>query len=499
LILRDFKDDLKQDCYNPSVDLNFFSEICEKQCGLKIGQPVLAAFSGGTDSLSLLFLLMKAGYPVIAAHFNHHLRTAADADEKAAKVSAQKMGIPFLSGGADISEVVREQKLSVEEAARQYRYSWLFEQARSMNAQAIAVGHTADDQVETVLMHLLRGTGLAGLLGMSFRQIFPLWDTVIPLVRPLLSTWRLETETICNQAGLVPVYDESNNSKQYFRNRIRLELIPYLQGFNPQVKPHILQTTRILAEEEIILEKVKADAWQKCFDRRSGRWISLHLTELKVHPEGLRRAVLRRALWELVPERRDIDFEATLALTDFVSSPTRSGAIQLPGKIWVQIVSELLFLWNGEPGLTEFLPQIEVGKEYRMNVNEMIDFPGWQIEVREDDLTSAQTAIQKGGFADRVWLDADRLIFPLTIRGSQPGERFHPLGMGGKSQKISDYWVNHKVPRQARKNWPMIVSGQLIAWIPGYTLSELAAVTGQTRRVVAISLRILDHRQDGQV
>ena len=159
----------------------------------------------------------------------------------------------------------------------------------------------------------------------------------------------------------------------------------------------------------------------------------------------------------------------------------------------------LLILWIGEPGLIEFFPQIEEGKEYELTLNNPLEFPGWRIEIREDDLSSANTAIQNGGFEDCVWLDAERLILPLTIRCSQPGERFHPLGMGGKSQKISDYWVNRKVPRQARKNWPVIVSGQLIVWIPRHTISELAAVTSQTRRVMKISLQLLDRLPDDPV
>ncbi|MEI8131152.1 MAG: tRNA lysidine(34) synthetase TilS [Leptolinea sp.] len=481
------------------MELNFFKETCEKQCGLELGQLVLVGFSGGVDSLSLLLLMRNAGYPIMAAHFNHHLRAAADADEMAAKVSAQLLGVPFVSGGEDVSAVVREQKLSVEEAARQCRYRWLFEQARLMNAQAIAVGHTADDQVETVLMHLLRGAGLDGLRGMSFSQKFPLWDANIPIVRPLLSAWRNETEFICRQANLNPVEDDSNRSVQYFRNRIRLELIPYLQGFNPQVKPHILQTTRILAEEESILNQVKEEAWQKCFDRCSDRWISLHLTELHAVSEGYRRAVLRRAVWELGPERRNFDFEETLTLTNFVLSPTRSKMLELPGRIWAQAAGGLLILWKGQPGLIDIFPQIGEGKEYHLNINQSLDFPGWRIEIREDDLTLAKDSFQKGGFPYRVWLDAERLIFPLTVRSSLPGERIYPLGMGGKSQKISDYRVNRKVPRQARKNWPIIASGQAIVWIPGYGMSEVAAVTNQTRLVVQISLQFLDPQPDGQV
>ena len=134
------------------------------------------------------------------------------------------------------ADMPKEQKLSLEEAARILRYRFLFAQARSEGAEVVAVGHTADDQVETVLMHFLRGAGLPGLKGMAGRTILPEFDPKIPLVRPILHLWRSETEAYCQEHGLQPVYDPSNRDETYFRNRLRHSLIPELEKYNPRFK-----------------------------------------------------------------------------------------------------------------------------------------------------------------------------------------------------------------------------------------------------------------------
>ena len=339
-----------------------FQFICAHNCRLDPGKGILAAFSGGADSLSLLISLKAAGFAVTAAHFNHHLRAESGVDEESAARLASGLGIPFISGGADVPAVVREQKLSVEEAARQCRYRWLLDQAAALNLQAVAVGHTADDQVETVLMHLLRGSGLDGLTGMPFRQFFPQWNAQVPVVRPLLETWRYETEAICHEAGLEPVQDASNRSTRYFRNRIRLELVPLLEEYNPQAKQHVLQTSLILADEQSLLEPLKDEAWNACFDSRSGRWISLRQTALKEMPENLRKPVLRRGLLELDPSLRDVDYGITRRLSDFAVQPTRTGEVHLFNDLWADSTAGLLTLWKGRPGLRDDVPQLEDGQ-----------------------------------------------------------------------------------------------------------------------------------------
>ena len=480
--------------------MNFetFRACCVDQCRLDPGRGVLAAFSGGADSLSLLISLKQAGFTVTAAHFNHHLREEAGRDEQAAAGLAKRLGIPFISGGADVPAVVRDQKLSVEEAARQCRYTWLLKQAEALAVQAVAIGHTADDQVETILMHLLRGSGLDGLTGMPYRQIFPLWNAAIPVVRPLLDTWREETEAICREAGLEPVQDASNLSPRFFRNRIRLELVPYLQEYNPRAKQHLWQTASILSEEQSVLQAVKEKAWLDCFESRSDRWLSLRLPQLTGLHDSLRKTVLRRGLLELQPGLRDIDFDITGRLVEFTSRITRSGEMHLFNDLWVNQTSDRLTIWVGRPGLREFFPHLEPGSQYIMNQPELLQTPDWNMEVIEVPMESAALTGECDSGEYLVRLDAGKAVFPLVIRGLVSGERISPLGMDGKTQKLSDYFINHKIPRQARQNWPLVVSGDQVVWIPGLGISEAAAVTPQTRRVLRLSLRLKSHRPDGQ-
>ncbi len=436
---------------------------------------------------------------VTAAHFNHHLRPEADHDASMAAEMAARLAIPFICGGTDVSALVREQKISVEEAARQARYTWLLDQACQNNAQAVAVAHTADDQVETILMHLLRGSGLDGLTGMPYRQVFPLWNAQVPVVRPLLTFWRMDTEAICEAAGIQPVMDASNQSTRYFRNRIRLELIPTLQEYNPQVKNHLLQTAHILSEEKEILEGVIHQAWQDCRIKKEGNWLSMNSPVLESLPESTRRLVLRRGLLELEPALRDIDFSRTEMLSDFVKQSTRSGETHLFGNLWTQKQGNTVYLWNGKPGLTAFQPQLDQTRESCLPLPGKADFSGWFIESRVVDIHLAREMIAESETDNKVWLDADRLNFPLAIRAHIPGERFTPLGMGGKSQKLSDYFINRKIPRQARQGWPLVTSGSDIIWVVGQGISEIAAITPQTRRVVQLSLRCPSLRQDDSI
>lgn len=480
--------------------MNFetFRACCVNQCRLDPGRGVLAAFSGGADSLSLLISLKQAGFTVTAAHFNHHLRDEAGRDEQAAAGLAAQVGVPFVSGGADVPAVVRDQKLSVEEAARQCRYTWLLEQAQTLSLQAVAIGHTADDQVETILMHLLRGSGLDGLTGMPYRQIFPLWNDLIPVVRPLLDTWREETEAICRDAGLEPVQDASNLSPRFFRNRIRLELVPYLREYNPQAKQHLWQTARILAEEQSVLLTVKEQAWTDCYDSRSDRWLSLRLPELLELPESLRKTVLRRGLLELQPGLRDIDFDITGRLVDFSLQKTRSGEMHLFNDLWVNRSGELLTIWLGRPALRDFHPQLKPESHYLIQQSGSLELAEWYLDVNEGPAASDDLTRERDGGEFLALLDADKAVFPLIVRGQKPGERVAPLGMGGKTQKLSDYFINRKIPRQARRNWPLVVSGDQVVWVPGLGISEAAAVTPRTRRVLRLSLRLKSPLPDGQ-
>ncbi len=240
--------------------------------------------------------LRQAEYPVIVAHFNHQLRPDSDAEANALEKTTSRKNIPSIFESGDVRAFAEEEGLSIEEAARTMRYRFLFKQARERNAQALAVGHTADDQVETVLMNFLRGAGLTGLKGMTYRSLLPTFDEGMPLVRPLLDVWREETVVYCAANGLRPYYDPSNDSLNFLRNRIRHLLIPQLETYNPRFREAVWRTARSLAGDYAALIEVIDATWNECVHAEQPGMITFHAEMLCNYAPGLQRNLVRRAL-----------------------------------------------------------------------------------------------------------------------------------------------------------------------------------------------------------
>jgi tRNA(Ile)-lysidine synthase len=191
--------------YNLYIMLENLKQILQDECQLNLSLPIVVGVSGGPDSLCVLDVLDRNGYSAIVTHFNHKLRSSSDEEAEIIRHFAEERGLQFILGEEDVSERVEREGESIEEAARNARYQFLFTCARSVGAQGVVVGHSADDQVETVLMHLLRGAGMSGLGGMTTRALPNAWSEHIPLVRPLLGVWRNQILDYCRERGLDPV------------------------------------------------------------------------------------------------------------------------------------------------------------------------------------------------------------------------------------------------------------------------------------------------------
>jgi len=236
-------------CYNLDMILDRLREAAGEECGLRPDQPILLGVSGGADSLAMMFGLGALGYTLVIAHLDHALRPESEAEANFVRSIAESQGWPFFSQRIDVLKFAQSEGQSIEEAARHVRYPFLFKQARLQYCQAVAVAHHAEDQVETVLMHFLRGTALAGLSGMPYRRVMPQWDPEIPLVRPLLGIWREEIDAYVAALGVKPCLDSTNLDTTYYRNRLRHQLIPELETYNPQIKAAIFRMAGVLHEE----------------------------------------------------------------------------------------------------------------------------------------------------------------------------------------------------------------------------------------------------------
>lgn len=466
--------------------------ICLRdECLLNPDKPVIVAVSGGPDSLCLLDILHKFGYLLMVAHFNHGLRPESESDAWAVRREAEKRSLTFILGEDDVATFAADNVLSIEEAARIRRYGFLFAQAVKYDTQAVAVGHTADDQIETVLMHLLRGSGLSGLKGMPARAHPNAWSAGIPLLRPLISVWREEVLAYCWEHDLKPVIDRSNLDTTIYRNRLRHELIPYLESYNPGVKQVLYRTTQVLAGEFDVLKRVVDEAWEIVLREQDPGYVALDPAMLKKQSVGVRRQLLRRAIAVLRPDLRDIDFDSIERGLGFLVQPSKTNQIDLVAGLRLIFEGDILYLATWEADLpSSSWPQITDRDIHRLAVPGEIQLSeGWRL--RASGIKAVENLYSKvlaNEDPNQAWVERNSLEDPLIVRIRQPGDRFNPLGMGRHSIKLSEFMINVKMPRRARDTWPLVCAGDEIVWVPGYRLGHQFQITPATHEAIYMRL-----------
>ncbi len=472
--------------------LDHIESTLREQCGLNKDQPILAGVSGGPDSLCLMNVLRKAGYRVIVAHFNHKLRPDSDADANTVEQTAGRLNLKWVIEKGDVREYADAQKLSIEEAARILRYRFLMEQARKFNAQAVAVGHTADDQVETVLMHFLRGAGLAGLKGMTHRTIIHTFDSEIPIVRPLLDVWREETIVYCAANGLRPRHDPSNASLDFFRNRLRHLLIPTLESYNPRFREVVWRTSRSLAGDHEIVLQMLDDAWKEVVTQETKDFVAFDSSALTKHRLGLQRNLIRRAMERLHPDNLDAGFATLERATGFITDPERPTRVDLTKGLHLLREGSMIYVVAGHITLpVERWPQLPEEKPViPLQIPAQVELSGgWKFNCERWNIASlAMEEAKSNDDPFQVWLDARDLSDSLELRARQEGDRFEPLGMDGHETKLSDFFINVKLPQRARDRWPLLCMGERVVWVPGYRPAHPFRLTESTRQALYFSL-----------
>jgi tRNA(Ile)-lysidine synthase len=466
----------------------------QDECRLDLHRPVLVGVSGGPDSVCLAHSLWRSGYPLVIAHFNHMLRPEANAEADFVKKLAGKLGAKLAVKSEDVSFYAGSHGLSIEEAARLLRYRFLFSEARQHEAQAVAIGHTADDQIETLLMHMLRGAGLSGLTGMAIRTLPNPWSQEIALVRPLLTVWREEVEAYNREQGLSAVQDHSNWDLRYQRNRIRHELIPYLERYNPGIRQLLWQTADLLREDQRVLDLAIETAWRMCLREKGRGYLALDTLKLKEQPLGLKRQILRRAIHELLPGLQNIDYAAIRRAVEALNQPVNGALIDLSAGLMLKIEADRLWIAFSEADLPLCdWPQLLVGEQILPIPGTLSLANGWQLSAR---LMGLQTSLEyeqilNNPDPNQAWINSGSLSHPLKVRSRLPGDRFRPLGLGGHSIKLSDFMINVKIPSRARRLWPLVVSGEEILWLPGFRLAHAFGLQGETQQIVHLQLKRL--------
>jgi tRNA(Ile)-lysidine synthase len=446
------------------------------------GGRVLAAVSGGPDSVAMVHLLLalqaEGELSVSAiAHFNHRLRGAdSDADEQFTRDLAGGLGLAFERGSEDVRARAAEARRSVEVAGREARYRFLAEARRRTGADRTAVAHTRDDQAETVLLKLFRGAGLAGLGG-----IYPRRGAVI---RPLLEIGRAELRAYLAAHRIASREDLSNLDLANPRNRVRHELIPYLaRHFSGDVVGVLARQADLSRDLAAWIDAVATETSAALVISHNGTSLTLDAAKLAAAERGLGLAVARDLLRRVAPTRF-IGFDHAARLLELAGA-RGTGRIDLPG--------QRAELTGGRLTLRARKGRGPADKPAANSLPVLLSIPGEAVVDRLGIAIAGRLAPgpPTGLAHDSVALDADTLTLPLGIRTRRPGDIMRPLGLGGR-KKLQDLLVDRKVPRSDRDRVPLVVDARdRIVWVAGIAASEDFRITDRTRAVIILKVKRL--------
>jgi tRNA(Ile)-lysidine synthase len=449
---------------------------------------VLVGVSGGPDSTALLVILSrlrpKLAIDITAAHFDHKLRTHEEADEDArfATDIAAALGVPLVSSSADVRASASRNHHSLEDAARRLRYAFFADEAASTGASCVSVGHTLDDQAETVLLHLIRGSGIDGLAGMRPRARWT-FGPGPDLVRPLLSIRRSDTERYCRERGIEPRSDPTNRLPIAARNRLRHELLPVLRRFNPRIEEAIARLSDVAASESGYLEELA----NSCFPEIasvSPAGVTMTRRDLLAARPAMSRRLIRIALEQASGHAADVEALHVETLLDALEKPP--GSYSLPGGLTATTDQYSLVVHRGPgPPAAQGIP------ETKLSIPGQATAGGWTISA---EVCSVPPHVTNVG-PDEVYLDLASTGRELTVRARRPGDRLRPLGLGGE-KKLQDILVDSKVPAAERDGVPLICGPDGIIWVAGYCIDERYALHIDSRHALHLSASPLAHNKN---
>jgi tRNA(Ile)-lysidine synthase len=439
------------------------------------GDSVIVAVSGGPDSVCLLHVLHelknKLQIHLVIAHFDHGLRPAEDESETAfVRGLAKSLNLPFETAKGYL--LAKKTRGSREEVARNARYAFLERVRKKHRAQKIALGHNLNDQAETILMRLLRGSGPSGLTGIP-----PCRDGSI--VRPLIEIGRPEIEKYLKTRKLTSVMDSSNLKTDYLRNQIRLDLMPLLEQYQPRLVHLLGQTAEILRDEDEYLERI-AEAWlKKEVTQNPDNTLHMFTASFLALPVALRRRVTRLLIGVVKKDLRRITWDHILSIQRLAQAEKPQAALNLPGRLTVKrTYDHLIFSASVQRKPQPFHYTLDGPGTY--DLNEI----GRSLSIEE---IKNRKGLRLRGSTRTAFLDAERLRFPLTLRTSKAGDRFIPFGMKGH-KKLKDFFVDLKVPMEQRHSTPILCCDNTPVWICGFRIDDRFKVTPDTKRILKISI-----------
>ncbi len=439
------------------------------------GDRVVVAVSGGPDSVCLLSVLRalagEYGLSLHVAHLDHQFRGAESAAEARFVADlAAKLGIPATIEAADVPAFCRERGLSKQAGAREVRYDFLSRVANSLGGGKIALGHTANDQAETVIMRLTRGAGMEALAAIP-----PVRDNII---RPLLDATRQKILAYLKEAGLTFVTDPSNEQPVYTRNRVRLEALPVLEKLNPRIVETLAAEATLLRDDSAVLEGLLASIIAGILKQEEGA-VRMDRTKFLSLLPAVRRRALRAAV-AAVRETADLSLFQTDEAIGFLEEAQTGRMLDLPGGLVLERSYDD-FVVRPRSAATQFCVLLAVPGT--------TPIPDLALLV-DTRVTDAPVPVEEGlNYLWQAEFDYAKIALPLALRSRREGDRFCPAGMGGSSKKLQDFLVDEKVPRLERDRVPLLATERDVLWVVGMRADERFIARPDTARNLVVRIR----------
>lgn len=453
-------------------------QTIKKYSLLQNGDHVVVALSGGADSCALLLSLVgftqADGLKMVVAHFNHGLRaTESDEDEVFCRQLAKKFDLAFVT--ERMRHLFIPKGVSPEDYFRRERYRFLDKVAMDHGANKIALGHHLNDQAETVLLNILRGSGLDGLKG-----FLPMREN--KYIRPLMEVSRQEINDFLKEAGVEYRQDSSNKNKVYLRNHIRNELIPCLkEKYNPRIEQNLARMADIVRrDDEFIGQYVNAILTSPQIQKKKNK-VSFSAEYFKRLHISLGYRLLKAVLEDLAPESKGFSSSHIQSVVDLINQSSSGTSISLPYHLRAQKEYDHLIISSDRMEKTQ-------DYEYPITIPGTVD-----LRERHVILSTKHAILDEVDFKclNKTYFDRDKIKEPLIIRNRRSGDRFNPLGMRG-SQKIKKLFIDRKIPRPKRNGIALIADQESVIWVENMHLSDRVKVSPETKNVLILEIRTLE-------
>lgn len=455
----------------------------QREMLIKKGDKVLVAFSGGPDSSCLLHMLAnlreELGIELYAAHLNHQIRGVdAHKDALLAYRESIALGVPCFLTTKNVPQLANEKKLTLEEAARDARYEMLFELKERLGIDKIAVAHNLDDQAETVLMRVMRGTGLYGLKGMAYKRA----DGVI---RPIMDIKRHEIEAYCKEHNLHTAMDKTNNEDEYTRNKIRLLLLPYIEeNYAPNIKEILSRMANGLREDSDYIDNAACELYNEISINHEDYAVKFEMEAIEAIPTAILKRLIKQAYLNLTGSNEGLEAIHLEDALKIISNSRSELKVNLPKGIIAEKKGYNFYVTK-KP-----LEIKTLNFEYEIPLGSVIEVPELGVKVEAKIMSKERCKLLPSRANTRAF-DLDKIDGKLVIRNRKAGDKIKPIGLGG-TKKLKDIFIDKKIPRDARERIPIIADDTKIIWIVGHDMGEESKIEEATKEVVRITVKPIE-------